>query len=447
MPLERSKRIFGQTFECSCGRTHEITPHEVIYDERAAERVPEVCARYTKHPQAAVLADTRTRQAAGIAVVRALGEAGWKVGDIVVEDLPDGQSPVCDDLTKEALTARVRGARIVVSVGSGVISDLGKWVAFDAAIPFIAFATASSMNGYASANVAPTVQGVKTMVHARPPVAVLTSPTVLREAPYELTAAGLGDVLAKSVSSADWYLNHLLFNDYYCTEAVTLISEIAPTYLEHPADLRTPQGSTLEGLFEGLLLTGAGMTMAETTAPASGGEHLISHALDMMSSLDGSPHDLHGRQVGVGTILTAELYRRVLRIESPQWRDAPERIDSQFWGRLGPLLGRQYAQKVPRLRKARETLSQPNTWDHCRQAIASMLTAPEQIRDCLSLAHAAHTARDIAGEDIPEAQSRRRLLQAFLHAHEIRSRFTVLDLGYLTGLMPTAGSDIISTWV
>ena len=47
------------------------------------------------------------------------------------------------------------------------------------------------------------------------------------------------------------------------------------------------------------------MTMAETSAPASGGEHLISHSLDMMSSIDGQPHDLHGRQVGIGTILAA----------------------------------------------------------------------------------------------------------------------------------------------
>jgi len=47
----------------------------------------------------------------------------------------------------------------------------------------------------------------------------------------------------------------------------------------------------MEALFHGLLLTGIAMTMAETSSPASGGEHLVSHTLDMMSSLDGVPHD------------------------------------------------------------------------------------------------------------------------------------------------------------
>ena len=67
------------------------------------------------------------------------------------------------------------------------------------------------MNGYASANVAPTINGVKTLLRARAPLAVASSPRVLGQAPHEMTAAGLGDVLAKSVSSADWYMNHHLF--------------------------------------------------------------------------------------------------------------------------------------------------------------------------------------------------------------------------------------------
>ena len=52
------------------------------------------------------------------------------------------------------------------------------------------------------------------------------------------------------------------------------------------------------------------MTMAETSSPASGGEHQVSHALNMMSFIDSGAHDLDGRQVDVGTLIIGELYRR-----------------------------------------------------------------------------------------------------------------------------------------
>lgn len=40
-----------------------------------------------------------------------------------------------------------------------------------------------------------------------------------------------------------------------------------------------------------------------TSSPASGGEHFISNTLCMVAVRDGKKHDLHGRQVGVSSIL------------------------------------------------------------------------------------------------------------------------------------------------
>ena len=53
-----------------------------------------------------------------------------------------------------------------------------------------------------------------------------------------MTASGLGDLLAKSVSSTDWRLNHLLFGDYYCARSVGLIDEIEPLYLNNPRGVK-----------------------------------------------------------------------------------------------------------------------------------------------------------------------------------------------------------------
>jgi len=431
--------IFGATFDCECGKTHRVQPDEVIYAPDAIERLPDVCRRVGAGRRCAVLMDTRTAAVAGRRAAEALTAAGWDVREILVEDPADRRDPVCDDVTKTALAPQTAGADLIVPVGSGVIGDLGKWLAFEADVPFVTFATAASMNGYASANVAATIDGVKTLLRARPPAAILSSPNVLAEAPYEMTAAGLGDVLAKSVSSADWLLNRHLFGDYYCPRSVSLAARIEPLYLDAPADLLARKPDAIAALFDALLLTGAAMTMAETSAPASGGEHLVSHALDMMSSLDGRPHDLHGRQVGVATILAAELYRRVLAVERPEPRDPPGGIDGPFWGPLADVVAAKYAEKLPRLREAKGLLTAGERWDGLRADLAAVLRPPEQIRDCLAAARAAWGAHRIACD-------RPRLTAAFAHAHEIRPRFTVLDLAGLLGLMPQAAGEIVEQW-
>jgi glycerol-1-phosphate dehydrogenase [NAD(P)+] len=68
-------------------------------------------------------------------------------------------------------------------------------------------------------------------------------------------------------------------------------------------------------VLEALMLSGCSMVVAGSSAPASGGEHLISHYLDMKSALNGTPHDLHGTQVGVATVYTLDLWRRIMDLE------------------------------------------------------------------------------------------------------------------------------------
>ncbi len=428
--------IYGQTIECECGKTHHIEPQRVIYEKGALTRLPEVLSEHTTGRRAVVLMDIRTREVAGKEAAALLRDAGWKVSEIVAPDSAEGASPICDDHTHDWLLRQIEVTDIVVPVGSGVLNDLGKWVAFEVSVPYVCFATAASMNGYASANVATTIKGVKSLLWARPPRTVLSDPAILRDAPYELTTAGLGDILAKSVSSADWRTNHFLFGDYFCQRSVSLIADIEPLYLDHPEGLRARKPEAMAALFHGLLLTGIAMTMAETTSPASGGEHLLSHTLDMMSSLDGVPHDLHGRQVGLGTVLASEVYRRVIGLESPSFCRHSVGIDREFWGPLGDEVETHYVQKVERLQKAAEVLSRGDAWDRWREEVRPFLRPPERIRGRLQRAGAAYRAEDIGCS--PE-----RLRRAVLHLHEIRPRLSIVDLARLVGVLPQAASEIV----
>lgn len=431
--------LYGRTFACECGRTHTVEPAHAVYRADAMDRIPGLCAGATAGRSAAVLMDVRTADVAGRELARTLRAAGWRAAEYVVPDPAPGRSPVCDDATRDALRGVVGPADILLGAGSGVVSDLVKWLAFERARPFIAFATAASMNGYTSANVAPTVAGVKTLVRARPPVAVASTPAVIESAPWRLTASGLGDLLAKGVSSADWRLNHEVFGDFYCPRSVGLIGDIEPLYFEHPERVKAREAEAIGAVFHALLLTGVAMTLAESSAPSSGGEHMIGHTLDMMSSVDGREHDLHGRQVGVGTIIAAELYRRVLAVEAPEFAAPPSGVDRAFWRGLSDEVAGHYAEKAGRHRAAAAALARGTAWDDLRGVLAPMVRPPEAVRDCLRRADAAWRAEDIACP-------RPRLLAAVLHAHEIRSRFTVLDLAWLLGILPAAAAEIVEEW-
>ncbi len=430
--------LFGATFACACGKTHAIEPREVLFAPGAAAATPDLCARALagQGRRVAAVMDPWTREAAGEAVAAALAAAGWDVRVLEVP-APGGEPPVCDEPTRDTLAGRLAPCDLLVSVGSGVVTDLTKWLAHGRDVPFVAFGTAASMNGYASANVAPTVGAVKTLVRARPPAAVASDPAVLAAAPAEMTAAGLGDVLAKATSSLDWYLNHRLFGDDYCARSVALVEDLEPLYAGRPEALAAGDAAALEALFRALLLTGVAMTMAETSAPASGGEHLVSHTLDMLARRDGRPHDLHGRQVGVGTVLAAALWQRVLVLEMPAWVAPAEAIDAAFWGDLAPAVAPQYAQKRPRLAQAREAL--PRHWDALRAEVGPRLRPAAALKETLARAGAAHRAEDIG-------LAKCDLAAVLARAREMRPRVTVLDLAHLAGVLPDAAEDLVEAW-
>lgn len=438
MELAQGYGVFGREFECECGRTHYVEPREIVYSPDALDLLPEVCERCADGRRAAVLMDARTREAAGDRICAGLAAQGWRIERLVAPDSPSDGMPKCDDATMNLLTEGLGALDLVVGVGSGVLSDLAKWLAFDRGIPCVLCPTAASMNGYASSNIAPTLKGIKSLGYVKPAVAVVADPAVIETAPPELTAAGLGDVIARSASNADWLMSHLLFGDYYCSRAVGLVADLEPLYMDRPEDIRARAPMAVEALFQGLLLTGAAMTIAGVSSPSSGGEHLVSHTLDMMSSLDGVPHDLHGRQVGIGTLIASELYRRVLAIEAPRWRAPATEADEGFWGRLAPLVAKECAAKAERLEQARRDLSAPKAWDALRARLAPLTRSPQSLRDCLARAGAACRAKDIGCD-------RERLLAALLHAHEIRSRVTILDLARMVGVLPDAAEDVLAT--
>lgn len=173
--------LLGTEFRCDCGRTHNLTVRRFVYDSAALDQLPDVIRQRLDHSRrAVVVADSRTWEVCGRRTLAALKRTHEETYEVIIADGEFG-SPTCDDATFQTLLARLREAKpeVLVAVGSGVVNDLCKWTSFDLGIPYLVVATAASMNGYAAANVAATIGGVKVLLEARPPVAVIAEPQTI----------------------------------------------------------------------------------------------------------------------------------------------------------------------------------------------------------------------------------------------------------------------------
>jgi len=189
------------------------------------------------------------------------------------------------------------------------------------------------------------------------------------------------------------------------------------------------------------------MIIAGTSSPASGAEHLISHTLDMRAPMVGRKPELHGAQVGVATIFIAALYERLcgwdpssLEMSDVQARllspDESARDIRAFFGTLADGVIEEFQHKgLSWDAKQAELESVSSRWEEILQGIRSYLKPSAQIRSILSDAGAPTKACDLG-------LSSQELLDTVAHAHQIRNRYTILDLGWDIGLLPDAIEEV-----
>ena len=410
-------------------------PERFVYGPDAADALARALSEWVLGRRAVVIADTRTWQAAGEAARDALSRAGWSCEPWILPDRPGGKSPVCDDATHAVMSEGVPIADAYVAVGSGVVNDSTKWLAAERGAPYAVLATAASMNGYASANVAPAIRGVKSLAHGRAPRVVAALPSVIEAAPFRLTAAGLGDVIAKPISTADWIVNHRVFSEPFSAEIASIIDSLEPAYLDRPEALAAREPGAIRALSDALVRSGCAMTLHGSSLPASGGEHLVSHTLDMLADLDGVEHDLHGRQVGVATILAAALYEKLVAMERPVFEPRVAPFDPALWGSIADAVAAEHAKKRANVETACSWLNAPGNWESLVAQLRPWLRPARAIRDCLARSGAACRIEDLGC-------SRERFLLAVRHCGAIRGRFTSIDLAWCAGLLPGSADSI-----
>ena len=200
--------------------------------------------------------------------------------------------------------------RAVISIGGGKVIDAGKYAAFLKNIPFISVPTSSSSDGFSSASASLIVDGRRSSVPAALAYGIIVDTDVIRTAPEKFIYSGIGDMISKITAIYDWV--------YEAQNGVSQLNDFAVMIAKKAVNsfVRTPYESIKEEVFlkellDSLSMSGIANEIAGSSAPTSGSEHLISHALDKILEVP----QLHGIQVGVATYIMSIVhnhrYKRV----------------------------------------------------------------------------------------------------------------------------------------
>jgi glycerol-1-phosphate dehydrogenase [NAD(P)+] len=187
----------------------------------------------------------------------------------------------------------------VIGFGGGKALDVAKYVAFLGKIPYLAVPTSLSNDGFCSPQSSLTVEGERRSLPAAVPFGVIIDTTVCLHAPPALWYSGVGDLVSKFTAIADWKLAFHAVGELVDDFAALLSDASIYQFLARPE--RDLEGMRVLGT--ALFLNGVAMSICGSSRPASGSEHLISHALDAISV---RPR-LHGLQVGLASYVISQL--------------------------------------------------------------------------------------------------------------------------------------------
>lgn len=324
---------------CDCGKVHTVAIDEVVVRKGALRRLPEFVARYdAKKPF--VLADGNTFAAAGQTVCGILEQAGIPYASYV---FPNEYLEPDEHAVGAAVMHFEHGCDLIIAVGSGVINDIGKLLSKLSDRKYIIVGTAPSMDGYASATSSMSLDGLKVSLPARCADVIIGDVDILKNAPLHMLRSGLGDMLAKYVSIAEWRIAHLITGEYYCERVAQLIRGALKKCADNAAGLLRRDEQAVQAVFEGLVIGGVAMAYAGVSRPASGVEHYFSHVWDMRGLEFGTPVELHGIQCAMATLAAVKLYEAVktMRPDEEKARAYVEAFDLDDWNRqLRALLGK-----------------------------------------------------------------------------------------------------------
>ncbi len=349
------------------------------------------------------------------------------------------QNPHADFENAGKVKAELAPETVVVSIGSGTITDICKHACYmfqeeSACEPlrFIVVQTANTVTAFTS-NIAVLLKdGVKRTYPSRYPDYVISDTEILRDAPYKLTQAGFGDLIARYVSYPDWYLGYSVKNlAIYNEVPKELLDDSLEWLVDNANKVAEREPDALEILTKALLNAGISMSIVGMSTPISGYEHVISHVLDMKAGIDGRETDLHGIQVGIASVLSAYVYEELLmmnelNLKFPEWTEIENQIRRNFSdagfnkGSILEMISDYKIKFEKWISNREEILKWAAGWSQEKSKIFGLIKTGDELKSAIQ--------KIKINIDLDEDWK-----LAFMNAHFIRRRFTVADLLYFMG--------------
>lgn len=206
-----------------------------------------------------------------------------------------------------------KDVEILIGVGGGKAIDAVKYMAFLRKLPFISIPTSTSNDGFASSGASLTLKGRRNSLPAKTPYGIIVDIDVIKGAPEKFIYSGVGDLVSNITALYDWKFEEdnkkTVVDDF-----AVMISKKAVNSFVRTEFTTIKDDLFLKELVDSLTMNGISMEIAGNSSPASGSEHLISHALDSFLPVP----ELHGVQVGIASYIMAKVqdhrYKRITTV-------------------------------------------------------------------------------------------------------------------------------------
>ena len=246
-----------------------------------------------------VVTGNRTLKIGGQLVYDSLEDAGFNPEIIQIKNATPRDV--------ESVESKLSENSFALGVGGGKVIDVAKLAATNKKSYFISIPTTASHDGIASPMASIKNSKESVSLKAQAPMALIADSEILKNAPFRFLASGCADIVSNYTAVKDWRLAKRLQNENFSESAAALSIMSAKLIIQSADSIK--EGLELSSRLVAKMLFSSGMaiSIAGSSRPASGSEHLFSHALDQIAKKPA----LHGEQCGIGTIMMMKLYGKL----------------------------------------------------------------------------------------------------------------------------------------
>ena len=284
-----------------------VFPREIIVGHNTTGQIAELCDRIGSGHSVLIVADKKTKKLSGEEIKKTLSKANYEVKEKLVS------APTVNDVNRVINFAHKNKINLLLGVGGGSVIDVTKLAAYELKKPFVSVPTSAAHDGIASPRASLKHSKGSISKTAVSPLAVLADTKIIMKAPYRMLASGCADVISNISAVMDWELAHRLKGEEFSTHGAVLAKTAAEMIIDTANDIKPDREESAWFGVKAMIVSGVAMSVAGSTRPASGAEHMFSHMLDHLGPgimLKGRRHKtpMHGEQCGIGSIMMVYLH-------------------------------------------------------------------------------------------------------------------------------------------